>query len=226
MTRKKRGCLVLLIVVALIVAAVAVGVALFLPGDLQLGGSAPAATAVAPARPGAPPPAGAAAPAPVQPAPGAWMTYVIPNDILQAELKKSFPIQMNVVDLVRLQIDKPVFVPDEDGAFLRLRLEVVARVLDGNQSLPGTGIVRTQLGYDRVARKVTLRNAQLVELTFPGVQGSAALQPVLAQALAAEMEGYVIFEVPENGLWWLKTGIGFVRDVYVKDGRVALGLGP
>jgi len=235
MTRKKRGCLVLLVVALLLAAAVAVGTALFLPGDLQFGGRAPApAAAVQPVSlsgPGGSLPAVAPAPDPApvpEPAPGAWMTYVIPNDILQAELKKAFPVRLNVVELVKLQLDRPTFIADPDGAFLRLRLEVEARVLEGDQRLPGSAIVRTQLRYDRATRRVTLRNAQLVELSFTGSAASAAgvLQPVLAQALAAEMEGYVIFEVPADGLWWLKTGIGFVRDVYVKDGRVAIGLGP
>ena len=233
MTRRKRGCLVLLILAALLAGGVVVALKLFLPGDLMLGAApapAPAPVAVAP-KPGQPagvaPTPTPAAPEPPRPA-GAWMTYLIPEDILQSELRKAFPIRQNVVDLVGLELANPTFLPDSDGGFLRLRLDVVARVLDGNQSLPGNAVARTQLSYDRAARQVRLRNAQLVELNFSGdtARAAAALQPVLAAALAAEMEGYVIFEVPAEGLGWLKTGVGFVRDVYVTQGRVALALGP
>jgi hypothetical protein len=229
MAIKKRGCLIVLVVLALLVTAVVVGMSMFLPGDLRLGGLAPAPAAPAgpavPATGGTP---GAPAPSAVQPSAGGWFTYVVPGDILEAEVRKAFPIRQNIVDLVRLQLDKPTFLADPDGAFLRVRLSVEARILDGGQSLPGTATIRTQLGYDRTVRRVMLRNAQLVDLAFAGGNASAtaALQPVLAQALAAELEGYVIFEVPADGLWWLKTGVGFVRDVSVRDGRVCLALGP
>jgi len=231
MTRKKRGCLIVLIVFALLIAALVIGVMFFLPGDLQLGGPPPAprtaapvttSTGLAPVDPAVPPPAEPA------PAPGGWFTYVIPGDILEAEVRKAFPIRQNVVDLVRLQLDRPSFVTDPDGAFLRVRIAVEARILDGGQMLPGIATIRTQLGYDRSGRRVMLRNTQLVDLSFVGGAAPAALalQPVLAQALAAELEGYVIFEVPADGLWWLKTGVGFIRDVTVRDGRVTLVLGP
>ena len=234
MTRSKRGCLVALLVLALLAGAVVMGIALFLPGDLKLGAVAPVATPApvvttsvpaAPPLPVAPTPSAPALPAA---APGAWMTYLIPQDILQSEMRKGFPIDQNVVDLVRLQLDRPTFIADPDGAFLRLRLDVEARLLEGSERLPGSAVVRTQLSYDRGARAVKLRNAQLVELNFTGDAGraAAALQPVLAAGLAAEMEGYVIYQVPAEGLWWLKTGVGFVRDVFVSDGRVAIALGP
>ena len=236
MTRRKRGCLIVVLVLALLAAAAVIGVMVFLPGDLRVGTverptPAPQVVQPAPLTSGgaAPAPASAPAPAPTaEPPPKAWMTYLVPEDILQSELRRSFPISQNVVDLVRLQIDRPTFIADPVGAFLRLRLEVEARVLDGNQRQPGSAVIRTQLAYDRAARRVRLRNAQLVELTFTGdaARAASALQPVLAAGLAAEMEGYVIFEVPADGLWWLKTGVGFVRDVYVTGGRVALALGP
>ncbi len=272
MTRRKRGCFVLLVILAVLVAAAAIAVWLFVPGDLMLGGSA---SAPAPARtlvPGAAPQPGASGapgtdmgpgtsaaggssnpgqlvspdgmpgattPAPTGSAlapaiedeaksrPSSWMTYLVPADILQAEVAKAFPIDTNIVDLVRLQLDRPTFLPDTDGNFLRVQLDIRARILEGGQVLPGSAVMRTQLGYDRGGRRVMLRNAQLVELNFSGdaARAASALQPVLAAALAAEMNGYVIYEVPAEGLGWLKAGIGFVRDVYVKDGRVAIGLG-
>ncbi|MBE2213448.1 MAG: hypothetical protein IAE82_06220 [Opitutaceae bacterium] len=227
MTRKKRGCLIVLVVLVLLATAVVVGVSMFLPGDLRLGGAAPAPAVVsAPATTSAVP--GAPAPAAPAPAAGGWFTYVVPGDILEAEVRKAFPIRQNVVDLVRLQLDKPTFLTDPDGTYLRVRLAVEARILDGGQSVPGIATIRTQLAYDRTARRVSLRSAQLVDLSFVGgvAPAAAALQPVLAQALAAELEGYTIFEVPADGLWWLKTGVGFVRDVSVRDGRVCLTLGP
>lgn len=234
MTRKKRGCLILLSLVLLLVIAAAIALVFFLPGDVRFGAARPAAApvSVSATTPGVSPapggsPAAAPALAPVQPR-GGWMTYLVPKDILQSELSKAFPIRQNVVDLVKLQLDRPVFLDDPDGSFLRLRLDIQARVLEGNQQLPGSAVVRTQLSYDPAARAVKLRNAQLVELKFAGdaAKAAAALQPVLAAALAADMEGYVIFEVPADGLWWLKTGVAFVRDVYVSDGRVAIALGP
>lgn len=271
MTRRKRGCLILLVVLVFLFAAAVIAVLWWVPGDLQLGGSAPASAPVssavtiprsgastAPASGALPGPSSPADPsaagqpgfgegqpgadaaatasgAPLVPAvadetgpgPGAWMTYLVPGDILQAEVAKAFPIDTNIVDLVRLQLGRPTFLADPDGNFLRVQLDVQARILDGGQVLPGRAVVRTQLGYDRGGRRVLLRNAQLVELGFSGdaARAASALQPVLAAALAAELNGYVIYQVPAEGLWWLKAGMGLVRDVYVKDGRVAIGLG-
>lgn len=173
------------------------------------------------------------APAAVPVAPPAgeklYLTYVVPMDLLQREVSALFPISEGVEGLLKLVLSNPQFVPDPDGKYLRLKLDLsVTTVGTRAESYPGTAVVRTQLHFDRVTNQVTLVNAELAEFRFSGsaAQTADSLRPVLQSELAAEMNGYVVFKMPKNASWWMKSGVSFVQDVVVENGQVVVVMAP
>jgi len=243
MAQPKRGCLILLTIAALAVVVALIVAWWWLPGEVRWGPSPiakspprvterevpPASVALAegqnPAQPVALP---VRERRPTPPTDGVWATYVVPEDLMRQELAKAFPIQQNVADLVKVRLDNPEFLAEQDGDFLRVRLQIEARVVEGEDRLQGSVEVRTRLGYDREGRKVMLVDAEVVGLSLQEGQGggTSLLQTVLGSELAADMEGYPILTLPTDGPAWMRLGGGWVKNVYVKDGRVHVAVGP
>lgn len=245
MTRKKKGCLFTLLgLLALLVVAVVIAL-LLIPGEVRFGG-APAKYVVAPL-PRRPTdrtttPASAqsqpsgVAPAAQQPAPKSSLfeiRYLVPDEMWQREVAALFPITDDVAGAIKLDLSHPRFVHDSDGRFLRLSLDLTARLPATSpgkpeETYPGRVEARTRLRYDPGSRRVTLAEPELVDFAFTGGAAKYAepLVPVLKVALAAEMDGFEVVRLPEKGGFWQRTGISLVRDVIVEDGKVAIVVGP
>jgi hypothetical protein len=243
MTKKKKGCLFTLLGLVVLLGVTVIVALWMIPGEVRFGG-APAKYVVAPAnRPGtaasgtsAPARPGAQATQAVSPAPLKpalfEMRYLVPDEMWQREVSAMFPITDDVSGVIKLDLANPKFVRDPDGRFLRIALDLVARVPASaggkpEDRYPGRAEVRTRLRYDPGSRRVTLAEPELVDFSFSGeaAKYAAPLVPVLRLALPAEMDGFEIVKLPEKGGFWQQTGISLVRNVVVEDGKVAVVVG-
>lgn len=152
----------------------------------------------------------------------------VPDNLWQPEVHTIFPITEDVAGFVTLELRNPRFIRDEDPQWLRLALELEARVVQGgNERFPGQAVLRTQLKYDPAQRAVLLNNAQLVEFTFTGEAGRmvAALQQALSDAVAEELKDFVVVEIPEGEGYWQKMGLSRLREITIEDRKVVAVLG-
>lgn len=144
------------------------------------------------------------------------------------ELRALFPIEEDVAGFVKLVLSDPRVVPDGVPSWLRLNVAMEARVYQGgNERFPGHISVRTQLRYDRSAGRLVLQDPRLVEFAFAGAAGAVAgpLREVLAEALAAELEGFEVFKFSDGGPWLGENGAKYVKDVEVVNGGVTVIVG-
>lgn len=154
--------------------------------------------------------------------------YQVPGLLWHNELRALFPIEEDVAGFVKLRLSNPQVVPDGEPSWLRLNVALEARVYQGgNESFPGHVSVRTQLRYDRGAGRLVLDHPTLVEFTFAGAAGvvASSLRDVLAEALAAELEGFEVFTFAQGGPWLEESGAKYVKDVEVANGGVVVVIG-
>jgi hypothetical protein len=152
----------------------------------------------------------------------------VPDELWQEEVAAMFPIDEDVAGFVKLQLRNPRFVPDADPSWLRLELDLVARVSSAsNESFPGRAALRTQLKLDRGAKAVVLSGAELVEFTFTGEAGRlvGALQGVLAETFADQLTDFPVFDLPDDPKGIEKTVVDRISGVSVVDHKVVLELG-
>jgi len=154
--------------------------------------------------------------------------YQVPGVLWHNELRALFPIEEDVAGFVKLRLSNPQVVADSDPSWLRLNVTLEALVYrGGNERFPGHVSVRTQLRYERGAGRLVLENPTLVEFSFAGAAGAVAssLRDVLAEALAAELEGFEVFTFSQGGPWLEESGAKYVKDVVVANGGVVVVIG-
>lgn len=157
---------------------------------------------------------------------GGELHYRLADAVWQREVAAIFPMTEDLGGAVKLHLRNPVFLPDPDPQRLRLSLETEAEVTLHRepQRFPGRAVIRTRLRYDPAQTAVLLAATELEEFTFTGEAASVAgaLQPVLAEALAGEMEGFPVFTIPGQDGWWARQGVSLVRDVVVEHGQIVV----
>lgn len=153
------------------------------------------------------------------------LRFQVPDALWQGEVRRMFPIEENISDLVSVSLTNPQFVPDTDPRWLRLHLNLNARMLDGEAlQFPGRLAIRMQIKLIKNQQKVVLSQAQLVEFSFVGEAGAVAagLRDVLAESIQSELEGFEVFQFPEGGGKWAESGKGMVKDVIVENGGIVV----
>jgi hypothetical protein len=153
------------------------------------------------------------------------LRFQIPDGLWQSEVRNMFPMEESISDLVAVSIRNPSFMRDADPKWLRLNLDLTARVLDGDPlQFPGRLTIRAQIKLLKDKQTVILSRAELAEFSFSGEASAVAegLRDVLAESIQAELEGFEVFRFPEGGEWWMESGKGMVKDVVVENGGIVV----